>query len=199
MHACIMSPKHDLSIDDPWFLIRYNRDDFRIFLCTTIIVHKFFATSWDVNKRRLLINWIALLILYRSQLMLNRFFFPFNNDDTSRAMKMKKKAVKDSKYIYESPEVRDYRKPIDEVTSTRYWSRRDPSKNKGLTTVGLLHGHGTVCPIRSDRYSTPPYNLHGLMTSITLLCASAALRTARVVRSLGHGPRYATPVGADQA
>lgn len=83
------------------------------------------------------------------------------------------------------------------MTSSRYRSRRDPSKNKGLSTVGLLHGRGTVCPIRSDRYSTPPYNLHGLMTSITLLCASAALRTARVVRSLGHGPRCATPVGAD--
>jgi len=53
-------------------------------------------------------------------------------------------------------------------------SRCDSSKNKGLTTVGLLHGRGTVCPIRSDRYSTPPYNLHGLMTSITLLRASAA-------------------------
>lgn len=83
------------------------------------------------------------------------------------------------------------------MTSIRYRSRRDPSKNKGLTMVGLLHGRGTVCPIRSDRYSTPPYNLHGLMTSITLLRASAALRTARVVRSLGHGLRYATPVGAD--
>lgn len=54
--------------------------------------------------------------------------------------------------------------------------------------MGLLHGRGTVCPIRSDRYCTPPYNLHGLMTSITLLRASAALRTARVVHSLGHGP-----------
>lgn len=112
---------------------------------------------------------------------------------------MRKKIVKDSKYIREPPGARGYWKPIDEVTSIRYRSRRDPSKNKGLTTVGLLHDHGTVCPIRSDRYSTPLYNLHGLMTSITLLCASAALRTARVVRSLGHGPRYATPVGADQA
>lgn len=88
-----------------------------------------------------------------------------------------------------------YRKPIDGATSTRYRSLRDPSKNKGLTRVGLLHGRGMVCPIRSDRYSTPPYNLHGLMTSITLLRASAALRTARVVRSLGHGLRYATPRG----
>lgn len=63
--------------------------------------------------------------------------------------------------------------------------------------MGLLHGRGTVClplppPIRSDRYCTPPYNLHGLMTSITLL--RAADRSRRV-HSLGHGSvhGYATP------
>lgn len=81
------------------------------------------------------------------------------------------------------------------ITGSRLteWRRSDidrdaTCKNKGLTTVGLLHGRGTVCSIRSDRYCTPPYNLHGLMTSITLLRGSAALRTARVVHSLGHGP-----------
>lgn len=68
---------------------------------------------------------------------------------------------------------RFHRKPIDRVTSLARDIDRDATrKNKGLTTVGLLHGRGTVCPIRSDRYCTPPYNLHGLMTSITLLRAS---------------------------
>lgn len=51
--------------------------------------------------------------------------------------------------------------------------RGTTSRNEPLTTVGpVLCGCGTVCPIRSDRYCTPPYNLHGLMTSITLLRAS---------------------------
>lgn len=119
---------------------------------------------------------------------------------TRHGQRGEKRAVKDGpKRESESlnAERIGYRKPIDGVTSTRYRSLRDPSKNKGLTRVGLLHGRGMVCPIRSDRYSTPPYNLHGLMTSITLLHASTALRTARVVRSLGHGLRYATPVDAD--
>ncbi|KAG7208218.1 hypothetical protein KM043_016565 [Ampulex compressa] len=79
----------------------------------------------------------------------------------------------------------NYRKPID---SNADIGRGTTSKNESQTTVGPFRGRGTVRPIRSDRYCTPPYNLHGLMTSITLLRALAALRTARVVRSLGHGP-----------
>lgn len=184
------------TIHDPWSI---NQDDCRVFLYTMIIAHKFFAASRDANsERRPLItasSFINSLSLSHCS-VLNRFLFPFNNDDTSRAMKMGGGGKERSGKRMRNARARGYRKPIDGVTSSRYRSRRDPSKNKGLTTVGLLHGRGMVCPIRSDRYSTPPYNLHGLMTSITLLRASAALRTARVVRSLGHGPRYATPVGA---
>jgi len=69
------------------------------------------------------------------------------------------------------------------VTSTlRYRSRL--VRTSGPAAVGLLYGRGMVCPIRSDRYCTPPYNLHGLMTSITLLRAPDR---SRRVHSLGHG------------
>lgn len=88
-------------------------------------------------------------------------------------------------------EPRGYRKPIDRgdrrADSISIATR--PVRTRGWPRWAFFVAScGTVCPIRSDRYCTPPYNLHRLMTSITLLRALTALRTARVVvRSLGHG------------
>ena len=68
---------------------------------------------------------------------------------------------------------RRYRKLTDSDADI---SRDTASRNEPLTKVGpVLRVCGTVCPIRSDRYCTPPYNLHGLMTSITLPLASATV------------------------
>lgn len=61
------------------------------------------------------------------------------------------------------------RKPIDS-RGTRSTSRNDNDDNVAPMVrwaAVFARGYGAR-PIRSDRYCSPPYNLHGLMTSITL-------------------------------
>jgi len=66
MHPCIVSPKRRfVVIDDPWLFIRYNQNDLCVFFCTTIIVHTHFLLHPEMLiSVVLLINWVALSILY---------------------------------------------------------------------------------------------------------------------------------------